>query len=87
MERLQQQRGGEEQPEGAALALPPEAGGVDHAESWDERVIREGIDAAVSEGRAIDNRTARYIAGQLHRIRWKLEHVVSHDLHRASSNG
>lgn len=35
-------------------------------ESWDERVIREGIEAAVTEGRPIDDRTARYIAGQLH---------------------
>jgi antirestriction protein len=29
-------------------------------------VIREGIDAAVTEGRTIDHRTARYIASQLH---------------------
>lgn len=35
-------------------------------ESWDERVIREGIEAAVTEGRPIDDRTARYIASQLH---------------------
>ena len=35
-------------------------------ESWDERVIREGIEAALAEERAIDDRTARYIAGQLH---------------------
>jgi antirestriction protein len=41
-------------------AQPPET------ESWDERIIREGIEAAVMEGRAIDNRTARYIASQLH---------------------
>lgn len=45
-----------------ALDLPPPS----EAESWDERVIREGIAAAVREGRPIDNRTARYIAGQLH---------------------
>ena len=36
------------------------------AESWDERVIREGIQTALAEERAIDDRTARYIAGQLH---------------------
>src|SRR5579872_2531555 len=41
-------------------AVPPDP------ESWDERVIREGIQAAVTEGRPIDDRTARYIAGQLH---------------------
>src|SRR6185437_7935873 len=35
-------------------------------ESWDERVIREGIEAARAEGRPIDDRTARYIASQLH---------------------
>lgn len=35
-------------------------------ESWDERVIREGIEAAVTDGRPIDHRTARYIASQLH---------------------
>lgn len=35
-------------------------------EAWDERVIREGIEAAVREGRSIDDRTARYIASQLH---------------------
>lgn len=39
---------------------------TDGQESWDERVIRESIEAAVSEGRPIDDRTARYIAGQLH---------------------
>lgn len=35
-------------------------------EGWDERVIREGIEAALAEERSIDDRTARYIAGQLH---------------------
>lgn len=56
----------------------PEQGGPEHGhqetatppaaadESWDERVIREGIEAAVRDGRPIDDRTARYIAGQLH---------------------
>jgi antirestriction protein ArdC len=35
-------------------------------ESWDERVIREGIETAEREGGSIDDRTARYIASQLH---------------------
>jgi antirestriction protein len=35
-------------------------------ESWDERVIREGIEKAEREGGSIDDRTARYIASQLH---------------------
>jgi antirestriction protein len=43
------------------LDLPPPA-----PESHDERVIREGIEAAVLERRPIDDRTARYIASQLH---------------------
>jgi antirestriction protein len=43
-------------------AVPPPAAD----ESWDERVIREGIEAAIRDGRPIDDRTARYIAGQLH---------------------
>jgi antirestriction protein len=64
MERTQQQLGGE--PEHGAAALNPVLRESGPHESWDERVIREGIDAAVSDGRAIDNRTARYIAGQLH---------------------
>jgi antirestriction protein len=65
MERTHRQPGGE--PELEAL-IPPSPALIEPEprESWDERVIREGIDAAVNEGRAIDNRTARYIAGQLH---------------------
>jgi hypothetical protein len=35
-------------------------------ESWDERVIRQGIEEALHEDRNIDDRTARYIASQLH---------------------
>jgi antirestriction protein len=58
MERRQDIQGGETTP-GLALEQP-------ETESWDERVIREGIEAAVSEGRPIDDRTARYIASQLH---------------------
>lgn len=38
----------------------------DAALSWDERVIRDGIQEAANEDRSIDDRTARYIAGQLH---------------------
>src|SRR6266516_320018 len=37
-----------------------------HEESHDERVIRQGIEAAQKEEREIDDRTARYIASQLH---------------------
>lgn len=39
---------------------PPEGG------SWDEWLIEEGIQAALREGRSIDDRTAHYIAAQLH---------------------
>lgn len=39
---------------------PPEG------DSWDEWVIEEGIKAALREGRSIDDRTAHYIAAQLH---------------------
>ncbi len=58
MEQMPRQLGGE-----APLPVPIE---VEQCESWDGRVIREGIEAAVSEGRPIDDRTARYIASQLH---------------------
>ncbi|ABD10263.1 hypothetical protein ThrDRAFT_00236 [Frankia casuarinae] len=34
--------------------------------SHDERLIKQGIEAAAQEERPIDDRTARYIAGQLH---------------------
>lgn len=34
--------------------------------SWDERVICAGVEAAEREDRHIDDRTARYIASQLH---------------------
>ncbi len=39
---------------------PPEG------DSWGEWVIEEGIKAALREGRSIDDRTAHYIAAQLH---------------------
>ena len=39
-----------------------------HHESGDERVIREGIERALAEGTDIDDRTARYTAGQLHEL-------------------
>lgn len=35
-------------------------------ESWDERVIRKGIEAAEGEQRPLDSRTVRCIAAQLH---------------------
>lgn len=34
--------------------------------SWDEQVIETGVAVAAGQGRPIDDRTARYIAGQLH---------------------
>ena len=40
--------------------IPPEG------DSWEEWTIERGIDAALREGRSIDNRTARSIASQLH---------------------
>jgi hypothetical protein len=40
--------------------IPPEG------DSWDEWVIERGIEAALREGRSIDDRTAHYIAAQLH---------------------
>lgn len=49
--------GGE--PEYLPLVPPPE-------ESPDEQVIRQGIEQAQREGTEIDDRTARYIAAQLH---------------------
>ncbi len=39
---------------------PPEG------DSWDEWVIEEGIKAALREGRSVNDRTAHYIAAQLH---------------------
>lgn len=66
MEQAHQQPGGGPPRETITPSEPLEPGDVDQPESWDERVIREGIEAAVTEGRPIDNRTARYIAGQLH---------------------
>jgi len=56
----EQQR--EDQPQQQAAESPP----APTVESWDERVIHDGIQAAGAEDRPIDNRTARYIAGQLH---------------------
>ena len=60
MERTPNQ-GGELQDAHLHLVPPYEA-----HESHDERVIREGIEAALAENREIDDRTARYIASQLH---------------------
>jgi hypothetical protein len=40
--------------------IPPEG------DSWDEWVIEQGILSAIREGRDIDDRTAHYIAAQLH---------------------
>jgi len=40
--------------------IPPEG------DSWDEWVIERGIETALRDGRSIDDRTAHYIAGQLH---------------------
>jgi antirestriction protein len=67
MERTPQPPGGEapqlvEAPaEQVTVTAVPET-----REPWDERVISEGIEAALAQERAIDNHTARYIAGQLH---------------------
>lgn len=43
------------------LSLVPPGG-----DSWDEWVIERGVAAALRERRSIDDRTARYIASQLH---------------------
>lgn len=61
-------RGGEPHPAPHGLSLeygylrpiPPEG------DSWDEWVIERGIEAAAREDRNIDDRTAHYIAAQLH---------------------
>jgi antirestriction protein len=69
MEQIHRQPGGSQEPADrtshAELAAP-DVGQSELQESWDERVIREGIEASISNDRLIDNRTARYIAGQLH---------------------
>src|SRR6266542_2182975 len=57
MERTPPQ-GGEQQP--TLEAVPS------HQENDDERVIREGIERTSQDGADIDDRTARYIASQLH---------------------
>jgi antirestriction protein len=44
----------------------PEAQLSQPAESTDEQIIRQGIAAALRHGTEIDDRTARYIASQLH---------------------
>jgi antirestriction protein len=64
MERTPYSPGGELQDTPVALVPPYEE--EQHEESHDERVIREGIEAAAREQREIDDRTARYIASQLH---------------------
>jgi hypothetical protein len=46
--------------------LSPRPPQDDPSDSWDEWVIEEGIKAALREGRSIDDRTAHYIAAQLH---------------------
>lgn len=68
MERTPQSPGGElvqsvEAPQDQAVHATslPEA-----PEPWDERAIRTGIESVILDDRPIDNRTARYIAGQLH---------------------
>src|SRR6266542_5894615 len=58
MERTPPQ-GGEQPPTPPTETLP-------HQETGNERVIREGIERALRDGAEIDNRTARYIASQLH---------------------
>lgn len=64
---MERRPGGETEPHQPIPAEEPEpAATAQDVESWDERVIREGIEAAVREARPIDDRTARYIAGQLH---------------------
>lgn len=45
---------------GYLSSTPPEG------DSWDEWVVERGIAVAMREGRDIDDRTARYIASQLH---------------------
>src|SRR6266511_3150046 len=57
MERIPHQ-GGEQPPTTEVVAPRQETG--------DERVIREGIERALRDGTEIDDRTARYIASQLH---------------------
>src|SRR5882724_3380147 len=57
MERIPYQGG--EQPPITEAVMPPQ-------ETGDERVIREGIERALRDGTEIDDRTARYIASQLH---------------------
>ncbi len=58
--------------EGELQATPPrrlspyEEQHEQHQESPDEQVIRQGIERALRDGTEIDNRTARYIASQLH---------------------
>lgn len=62
----------ERQPQGGEHQYPDlrliqgEQAEAHRQESHDERVIREGIEAALVEERNIDDRTARYIASQLH---------------------
>jgi antirestriction protein len=64
---MEQLSGGGLEEERRFTAAETEAAGSGPVEeSWGERVIREGIEAAVTEGRPIDHRTARYIASQLH---------------------
>src|SRR6266540_6629276 len=57
MERIPHQGG--EQPPTTEVVAPRQTTG-------DERIIREGIECALRDGTEIDDRTARYIASQLH---------------------
>lgn len=64
---MERRQGGEAAPDLQQLPQTEVPGATTAtAESWDERLIREGIEEAVRDGRPIDDRTARYIAGQLH---------------------
>ncbi len=64
MERTPQ--GGEHHPTPEAVLPSQNTQQEQHQETGDERVIREGIERALRDGSEIDDRTARYIASQLH---------------------
>lgn len=53
-------------PQGGELRSTQEQIPNQCGESWDEYIIHTGIEAAEEEQREIDDRTARYIASQLH---------------------
>lgn len=66
MERTPRQPEGIESTPTADPLLDYEVPPSDEQQSLDAYLIGQGIEAAVAEGRPIDNRTARYIAAQLH---------------------